>query len=166
MLTPTVQLRRSRHVGKIPLSVVDNVSRSIACFIRDCERVRYGAGHEIYGKPAGMVMTVAFELEGQAFTALNGGPQFTFTEAISFQVNCETQEEIDYYWERLSGGGDESAQQCGWLKDQYGVSWQIVPTILPALLKDPESAQSQRTMEAMLRMKKLDIEELKRAYAG
>jgi predicted 3-demethylubiquinone-9 3-methyltransferase (glyoxalase superfamily) len=128
---------------------------------------RYGeAGQEIHGKPAGTVMTVAFELDGQAFTALNGGPVFKFNEAISFQVNCETQAEIDYYWEKLSEGGDEKAQQCGWLKDKYGVSWQIVPTILPELIKDPDSERSQRAMAAMLRMKKLDIDELKRSYAG
>jgi predicted 3-demethylubiquinone-9 3-methyltransferase (glyoxalase superfamily) len=127
----------------------------------------YGeAGQEIHGKLAGTVMTVAFELDGQAFTALNGGPIFKFNEAISFQVNCETQEEVDYYWEKLSEGGDEKAQQCGWLKDKYGVSWQIVPTVLPELIKDPSSERSQRAMEAMLRMKKLDIDELKRAYAG
>ena len=128
---------------------------------------RYGkAGQEVHGKPVGTVMTVAFELDGQAFTALNGGPIFKFNEAISFQVNCETQAEVDYYWEKLSEGGDEKAQQCGWLKDKYGVSWQIVPTILPELIKDPDSERSQRSMAAMLRMKKLDIDELKRSYAG
>jgi len=128
---------------------------------------RYGeAGREVHGKPAGTAMTVTFELDGQAFTALNGGPQFTFNEAISFQVNCETQEEVDYYWVKLSAGGNKKAQQCGWLKDKYGVSWQVVPTILPGLLKDADSEKSQRAMQAMLRMKKLDIEELKRAYAG
>ena len=128
---------------------------------------RYGkAGQEVHGKPVGTVMTVAFELDGQAFTALNGGPIFKFNEAISFQVNCETQAEVDYYWEKLSEGGDEKAQQCGWLKDKYGVSWQIVPTILPELIKDPDSERSQRAMAAMLRMKKLDIDELKRSYAG
>ncbi len=111
-------------------------------------------------------MTVVFELDGQAFTALNGGPSFKFNEAISFQVNCETQEEVDYYWERLSGGGDEKAQQCGWLKDRYGVSWQVVPTVLREMIHDPESKKSQRAMEAMLRMKKIDIEQLKRAHAG
>ena len=97
---------------------------------------RYGeAGREIHGKPAGSVMTVAFELDGQAFTALNGGPMFKFNEAISLQVNCETQDEVDYYWEKLSEGGDEKAQQCGWLKDKYGVSWQIVPTILAEMIE-------------------------------
>jgi len=128
---------------------------------------RYGeAGHEIHGKPAGTVMVVAFELDGQGFTALNGGPIFKFNEAISFQVDCETQEEVDYYWEKLSEGGDEKAQQCGWLKDKYGVSWQIVPTVLPGMISDPDSAKSQRAMKAMLQMKKLDIDALRRAYAG
>ena len=128
---------------------------------------RYGeAGHEIHGRPAGTVMTVAFELEGQAFTALNGGPIFKFNEAISFQVNCETQGEVDYYWEKLSEGGDARAQQCGWLKDKYGVSWQVVPRALVELLNDPDSEKSGRVMEAMLRMKKIDVDALKRAAAG
>jgi len=128
---------------------------------------RYGeAGHEIHGKPAGTVMTVAFELEGQSFTALNGGPMFKFNEAISFQVNCETQGEVDYYWEKLSEGGDARAQQCGWLKDKYGVSWQVVPRALVEMISDPDSEKSGRVMEAMLQMKKIDIDALKRAYAG
>jgi predicted 3-demethylubiquinone-9 3-methyltransferase (glyoxalase superfamily) len=128
---------------------------------------RYGeAGYEFHRKPAGTVMTVAFELDGQAFTALNGGPMFTFNEAISLQVNCETQEEVDYYWEKLSDGGDENAQQCGWLKDKYGVSWQIVPSVLLEMINDPDAEKSQRAMEAMLLMKKIDIEALKRAYTG
>ncbi len=110
-------------------------------------------------------MTVAFELDRQMFTALNGGPTFKFNEAISFQINCKTQEEVDYYWERLSKGGDEKAQQCGWLKDKYGVSWQVVPTDLVEMINDPNSEKSQRAMQAMLKMKKIDIEELKRAYA-
>ncbi|HYE36777.1 VOC family protein [Methylocaldum sp.] len=126
---------------------------------------RYGeAGHEIHGKPAGTVMTVAFELDGQAFTALNGGPVFKFNEAVSFQVNCETQEEVDYYWEKLSEGGDEKARQCGWLKDKYGVSWQVVPDVLIKMLNDPDSEKSQRAMAAMLQMKKIDIERLRQAY--
>ena len=128
---------------------------------------RYGeAGHEVHKKPAGSVMIIAFELDGQAFTALNGGPIFKFNEAISLQVSCETQEEVDYYWQKLSQGGDEKAQQCGWLKDKFGLSWQIVPSVLPELVGDPNSAKSQRAMKAMLQMKKLDIEALKRAYAG
>jgi predicted 3-demethylubiquinone-9 3-methyltransferase (glyoxalase superfamily) len=128
---------------------------------------RYGeAGHDVHGKPAGTVMAVAFELEGQAFTALNGGPMFKFNEAISFQVNCETQADVDYYWDKLSEGGDEKAQQCGWLKDTYGVSWQVVPRALLEMINDPDPGKSGRVMEAMLRMKKIDIGELKRAYAG
>jgi predicted 3-demethylubiquinone-9 3-methyltransferase (glyoxalase superfamily) len=116
--------------------------------------------------PAGSVMTVAFELDGQPFTALDGGPEFQFNEAISFQVFCDTQDEIDNYWNRLSEGGDENAQQCGWLKDQFGVSWQIVPAKLPEMVGDPESPNSERAMKAMLQMKKLDIAALERAYAG
>jgi predicted 3-demethylubiquinone-9 3-methyltransferase (glyoxalase superfamily) len=128
---------------------------------------RYGeAGYEIHQRPAGSVMTVSFELDGQAFTALNGGPIFKFSEAISLQIMCETQKEVDYYWENLSEGGDEEAQQCGWLKDKYGLSWQVVPTILIEMLNDPDPAKSERTMTAMLQMKKIDINALKRVYAG
>ena len=128
---------------------------------------RYGeAGHEIHGMKAGTVLTVDFELEGQSFTALNGGPMFKFTEAISFQVHCETQQELDHYWDKLSEGGDKNAQQCGWLKDKYGASWQVVPSILPKLLMDPDHRKSERTMQALLQMKKLDIEKLKQAHAG
>ncbi|MFZ4875769.1 VOC family protein [Janthinobacterium sp. Mn2066] len=123
-------------------------------------------GQEIHGQQPGSVLTVAFELDGQTFTGLNGGPLFQFTEAISFQVNCETQDEVDHYWEQLSESGPKQAQQCGWLKDQFGVSWQIVPVILPKLLSDPDPVKAQRVMRAMLGMKKLDIEALKRAYAG
>jgi len=126
---------------------------------------RYGKeGYEIHGREEGTVMTVEFEIEGQKFLALNGGPIFKFNEAISFQVYCETQEEVDYYWKKLSEGGDEKAQQCGWLKDKYGVSWQIVPTILIKMLKDKDSEKSQRVMKAMLQMHKLDISILKKAY--
>lgn len=128
---------------------------------------RYGdAGREIHGRPAGSVMTVAFELDGQSFVALNGGPLFKFNEAISLQVSCKTQEEVDYYWGKLSDGGDETAQQCGWLKDKYGVSWQVVPTILIEMILDPDSKRSERAFEAMLQMKKIDIDTLKRAYAA
>jgi predicted 3-demethylubiquinone-9 3-methyltransferase (glyoxalase superfamily) len=128
---------------------------------------RYGeAGHDVHGKPAGTVMTVAFELEGQAFTALNGGPMFKFNEAVSFQINCETQEDVDYYWNKLSKGGDAGAQQCGWLKDKYGLSWQVVPRVLVELISDSDPEKSGRVMEAMLQMKKIDIDGLKRAYAG
>jgi predicted 3-demethylubiquinone-9 3-methyltransferase (glyoxalase superfamily) len=128
---------------------------------------RYGeAGQEIHKKKPGTVLTVELELNGQPFTLLNGGPEFKFSEAISFMVPCETQEEVDYYWNELSKGGDEKAQQCGWLKDKYGVSWQIVPTIMPELVGDPNSEKSQRAMKAMMEMKKLDIAALKRAYEG
>lgn len=128
---------------------------------------RYGeAGRELHGRPAGSVMTVAFELDGQTFTALNGGRVFEFNEAVSFQVNCASQEEVDYYWERLSEGGDENARQCGWLKDRYGVSWQVVPGVLIEMINDANYERSQRVVEAMLQMKKLDIDELRRAYAG
>lgn len=128
---------------------------------------RYGkAGFETHHRPAGSVMVVVFELDRQEFTALNGGPLFKFNEAISFQVNCETQDEIDYYWQKLSAGGDPKAQQCGWLKDKYGLSWQVVPTMMAELFKDENSAKSQRAMQAMLKMKKLDIAELKKAAAG
>ncbi|TLY04625.1 MAG: VOC family protein, partial [Thaumarchaeota archaeon] len=123
---------------------------------------RYG---EVGPGPKDSVMTVAFQLEGQEFMALNGGPHFKFTEAISFVVKCKTQEEVDDLWEKLSEGGGEKIQ-CGWLKDKYGVSWQIVPTILGEMISDPNRAKSQRVMEAMLKMKKIEIEGLKRAYAG
>ena len=116
--------------------------------------------------PAGSAMVVAFELDGQRFTALNGGPAFTISEAVSFIVNCETQEEVDYYWEKLSEDGDVQAQMCGWLKDKFGVSWQIVPTALPDYVGGPDPEKAKRAMQAMLQMKKLDIAELKRAYDG
>ncbi len=130
---------------------------------------RYGeAGHETHGRPVGSVMTVTFELDGQQITGLNGGPHFKFTEAISLQVYCETQKDIDYYWQKLGAGGDPKAQMCGWLKDKYGLSWQIVPAqeLLAELFGDPSSPGSQRATNAMLQMKKLDIAELKKAYAG
>ena len=126
---------------------------------------RYGKeGYEIHGKPAGSVMTIEFELDGQTFTALNGGPVFKFNEAISFQVHCKTQEEVDHYWEKLSKGGDKKAQQCGWLKDKYGVSWQIVPTVLGNMMQDKDPKKTERVMGALLQMKKLDIARLKQAY--
>lgn len=123
--------------------------------------------HEINGIPEGKVMTVEFQLEGQVFVALNGGPHFKFTEAISFIVNCDAQEEVDYYWEKLSEGGDEKAQVCGWLKDKYGVSWQIIPTHLTEMISDPDPEKSERVMKALLQMKKkIDIKTLKQAYEG
>ena len=124
------------------------------------------AGQEIHKQAPGSVMTVAFELDGQPFTALNGGPVFKFNEAVSLQVNCDTQEELDYYWNKLSDGGDPKAQQCGLLKDKYGLSWQIVPTVLPKLLTDSQPAKAERVMGVLLRMKKLDIRELERAAAA
>ena len=114
--------------------------------------------------PKGSVMTVAFELRGQKFVALNAGPQFKFTEAISFVVNCKTQKEVDRFWEKLSAGGEKN--QCGWLKDKYGLSWQVVPTVLVELLEDKDPVKSQRVMKAMLQMKKIDIAALKKAYKG
>jgi predicted 3-demethylubiquinone-9 3-methyltransferase (glyoxalase superfamily) len=126
---------------------------------------RYGkAGFEVHGRPEGSVMTVEFELDGSKFTALNGGPHFKFNEAVSFEIHCETQEEIDYYWDKLTAGGDPKAQQCGWLKDKFGLSWQVVPTEWSKMYDESEG--SQRAFEAMLHMKKLDMEELRRAYEG
>ena len=126
---------------------------------------RYGKeGYEIHGKPEGTVLTVEFELNGQTFTALNGGPTFKFNEAISFQVHCKSQKEVDYYWDKLSKGGDEKAQQCGWLKDKYGLSWQIVPTVLGKMLNDKDAEKSKRVMQALLQMRKLNIKRLQQAY--
>ena len=121
---------------------------------------RYG---EAGPRSAGTVMTVSFELDGQKFVALNGGPEFTFNEAISFQVSGKTQDEVDAFWSQLSEGGEEGP--CGWLKDRYGVSWQIVPSVLPELLSDPDQEKSQRVMRAMLKMKRIEIDALERAAA-
>jgi predicted 3-demethylubiquinone-9 3-methyltransferase (glyoxalase superfamily) len=115
-------------------------------------------------RPAGMVMTVTFRLQGQEFTGLNGGPEFKFNESISLLVNCESQDEVDEYWERLSEGGEEGP--CGWLKDKFGVSWQIVPTVLDVLLQDKDPEKANRVMKAMLQMKKIDIAGLQEAYDG
>jgi predicted 3-demethylubiquinone-9 3-methyltransferase (glyoxalase superfamily) len=120
------------------------------------------AGARASGRPKGTVMTVAFQLDGQEFIALNGGPIFKFTEALSLLVNCQTQEEVDYFWNKLSEGGAEG--QCGWLKDKYGLSWQVVPTVLPKLLQDADPEKAKRVMQAMLGMKKIDIKGLKQAY--
>ena len=124
------------------------------------------AGVEIHGRPPGSVMVVAFELDGQSFTALNGGPLFTFNEAVSLQVNCATQEEIDHYWDRLSVGGDPKAQQCGWLKDRYGLSWQVVPEGMAELFDDADPARAARAMRAMLGMVKLDVAAIRAAADG
>jgi predicted 3-demethylubiquinone-9 3-methyltransferase (glyoxalase superfamily) len=124
------------------------------------------AGKEVHGRPPGSVMVVDFELDSQLFTALNGGPVFKFNEAISLQVFCDTQGEVDHYWERLGENGDPKAQVCGWLKDKYGVSWQVVPRILGELMDDPDPEKAGRVMNAMLKMKKIDIAELQKAYKG
>jgi predicted 3-demethylubiquinone-9 3-methyltransferase (glyoxalase superfamily) len=125
---------------------------------------RYGeAGAKASGRPMGSVMTVAFQLDGQDFVALNGGPHFKFTEAISLVVNCETQAEVDELWEKLSAGGEKS--RCGWLKDRYGMSWQVVPTLIGKLMQDPDAEKSESVMQAILKMDKLDVEVLRRAAA-
>ncbi len=124
------------------------------------------AGFEIHKRPAGSVMTVSFELSGNQFMGLNGGPHFKFNEAISLEVGCDTQEEIDYYWAKLSAGGDPKAQQCGWLKDKFGLSWQVVPEIMNEVMADHTSLKAQRAMTATLGMKKLDIARLMQAAAG
>jgi predicted 3-demethylubiquinone-9 3-methyltransferase (glyoxalase superfamily) len=126
---------------------------------------RYGKeGHEIHGREAGSVMTVEFEIEGQRFVALNGGPHFKFNEAVSFQVHCETQEEIDYFWSKLTEGGEEGP--CGWLKDRFGLSWQIVPAVLPEMLMDANPERVGRVTKAFLQMRKFDIAALQLAYEG
>jgi predicted 3-demethylubiquinone-9 3-methyltransferase (glyoxalase superfamily) len=126
---------------------------------------RYGReGNEIHGKPAGSVLTVEFEIEGLKFLALNGGPQFKFDEAVSFQILCETQADIDYFWSKLSQGGEES--HCGWLKDKFGLSWQVAPAELAEMLQDHNAENTQRVMKALLQMRKLDIAALRRAQAG
>jgi predicted 3-demethylubiquinone-9 3-methyltransferase (glyoxalase superfamily) len=126
---------------------------------------RYGKeGYEFHKKQEGTIMTIDFELEGQKFLALNGGPIFKFNEAISFQIYCDTQEEIDYYWDKLTEGGDKNAQVCGWLKDKFGVSWQVVPLVLIKMLQDKDSKKMERVMKAMLQMHKLDVNALTKAY--
>jgi len=151
----------------------NNAEEAVAFYVSIFKNVkignvtRYGKeGYEIHKREEGTVMTVDFELEGQKFLALNGGPVFKFNEAISFQIYCETQEEVDYYWEKLTERGDKKSQQCGWLKDQYGVSWQVVPSILVKMLQDKDSSKSERVMKAMLQMQKLDISTLRKAYQG
>lgn len=160
-------------IGKIaPCLWFDTEAQAAADFyvsIFEGSRIKrvlyYGeAGQEIHGKPPGSVMLVEFELGGQPFTALNGGPQFHFTEAISLEVSCQTQEEIDFLWDRLTDGGEEVA--CGWLKDRYGLSWQITPAVLGEMLADPDLQKVHRVTEAFLRMKKLEIADLERVFAG
>jgi len=150
---------QAEEAAKFYVSIFDNSSIGAVS--------RYGKeGFEVHGRPEGSAMTVSFRLDGQEFTALNGGPLFKFTEAISFVVRCKTQAEVDRYWERLGEGGDEQAQRCGWLKDKFGVSWQIVPTAMFELLSGGDKKKSGRAMRAMLRMKKLDLPALRRAYEG
>lgn len=128
---------------------------------------RYGeSGKEIHGRQPGSVMTVQFELDGQTFTGLNGGPMFKLNEAVSFQIDCADQKEVDYFWDKLTAGGDPKAQQCGWVKDKFGLSWQVVPSIMAKLFGGPVTAGAERAMAAMMQMKKLDIAALERAYNG
>jgi len=128
---------------------------------------RYGdAAAQAAGRPKGSVLTVSFELDGQEFLALNGGPIFKINEAVSLMVNCENQDELDHFWNKLSEGGDPKAQQCGWLKDKFGVSWQIVPSMIAKMMADPDPAKTNRVMQAVLQMKKLDIATLQKAYQG
>lgn len=142
------------YVSIFPNSKIDMISR-------------FGPeGQEHHRQPPGSVMTVEFVLDGQTFTALNGGPIFKFNEAVSLQVNCDTQAEIDHYWDKLSSGGDPQAQQCGWLKDRYGLSWQVNPSIVPQLLTNPDPAKRGRVMTALLQMKKIDLAALLAAADG
>ena len=149
----------------------DQAEEAVKFYVSVFENSRIGRvtrydeeGAKAAGRPKGSVMTVAFELDGQEFVALNGGPLFKFTEAISLVVNCESQAEVDAYWRKLSAGGQEV--QCGWLKDRFGLSWQVVPTILPEMLQDKDPEKSRRVMAAMLKMNKIDIAALKKAYEG
>lgn len=142
------------YIGIFPNSRITSISRYSE------------AGFEVHQRPPGSVMVANFELDGRTFTALNGGPMFTFNEAVSLVVNCDSQDEVDHYWNSLSAGGDPRAQQCGWLKDRYGLSWQVVPRVMDELFRDSQSPAAQRAMNAMLQMKKIDISELERAYAG
>ena len=149
----------------------DQAEEAVKFYVSIFENSRIGRvarydeeGAKVAGRPKGSVMTVAFELDGQEFVALNGGPLFKFTEAISLVVNCESQAEVDAYWRKLSAGGQEV--QCGWLKDRFGLSWQVVPTILPEMLQDKDPEKSRRVMAAMLKMNKIDLAALKKAYEG
>jgi predicted 3-demethylubiquinone-9 3-methyltransferase (glyoxalase superfamily) len=142
------------YVGLFADSGIDSISRYAE------------AGREVHGREPGSAMTVNFHLAGQPFIGLNGGPQFRFNEAVSFMVVCETQEELDALWARLTEGGDPAAQQCGWLKDRFGLSWQVIPAALWRYLGDPDPVRAGRAMEAMLRMKRIDVAELERAAAG
>lgn len=134
---------------------------------RITETSYYGeSGQDITGGQPGSVLTVSFELDGQPFTALNGGPVFKFNEALSLQIMCDSQEEVDYFWDRLNQGGDPNAQQCGWLKDRFGLSWQVIPQEMLEWMVDPDKAKRERVFAAMLKMKKLDLAAARRAYEG
>ena len=148
---------QAEEAAKFYVSLFNN--SAIGAVTRYCKE-----GFEVHGRPEGSVMTVSFRLEGQEFTALNGGPHFKFSEAISFVVRCETQAEVDRYWDRLGEGGDERARQCGWLKDKYGVSWQIVPAALFEMMAGTDAKKSERLTRAMLQMTKLDLATLREAY--
>jgi predicted 3-demethylubiquinone-9 3-methyltransferase (glyoxalase superfamily) len=173
-MTPPARGARSQHQGdkrvqKIsPFLWFDNQAEEAMNFYTSIFKNSKVGNVSRYGEagpgPKGSVMVASFELDGVQFSALNGGPQFKFTEAISFYVNCDSQEEVDYYWGKLSEGGQ--AHQCGWLKDKFGLSWQIVPSALPKLLGDPDRAKANRVMQAMLQMKKIDVAALEKAYAG
>jgi predicted 3-demethylubiquinone-9 3-methyltransferase (glyoxalase superfamily) len=175
MALPRIMLPRRRQILKVeeqdmqkitPFLWFDNQAEEAVNFYTSIFKNSKVGNVTRYGEagpgPAGSVLTASFELEGLEFTALNGGPHFKFTEAISLHVSCESQEEVDYYWEKLSDGGQ--IQQCGWLKDRFGMSWQIVPTALHRLLNDPDPQKANRVMHAMLQMKKLDIAGLQKAY--
>lgn len=149
----------------------DNAEEAARFYVSVFKESRLGSvtpygetGAKVSGRRKGSVMTATFEIDGQEFVALNGGPAFTFNEAVSFQVHCHTQEEVDHYWNALSAGGDAEAQLCGWLKDRYGVSWQIVPALLIEMLKDGDARKANRVMQAVLEMKKIDIPTLQKAY--
>lgn len=150
-----------------------NAEEAVKFYTSICKKSKIGKiarfgkeGFEIHGGRQGTVLSIEFELNGQSFMALNGGPQFKFNEAVSFQIFCKTQKEIDYYWTKLCAGGDPRAQQCGWLKDKFGLSWQIVPVILGKMMADKDIKKADRVMEALLQMKKLDIKTLEQAYKG
>ena len=150
---------QAEEAAKFYVSIFDNSAISTVS--------RYGKeGFDVHGRPEGSVMTVTFRLDGQEFIALNGGPFFKFTEAVSFMVHCGSQAEIDRYWKGLTEGGDPRAQQCGWLKDKYGLSWQVAPIALAEMTTDPDRRKSERVMKALLPMKKLDLAALRRAYEG
>ncbi len=151
--------KEGEEAAKFYCSIFPNSKITLTSFYTE-------VGKEQHGKQSGDVMWVEFELDGQKFSALNGGPIFKFNEAISLMINCDTQEEIDHYWDKLTEGGDENAQQCGWLKDKFGVSWQVYPVAMEKMLQDTSTDASKRAFAAMMEMKKLDIATLEKAYAG